>query len=1323
MNKFAFAQLVDIEQTQHILESHYKITGVLSAILDNDEKILAAAGWQDICTRFHRAHPDVCKRCMESDAYIKKHLPDFKGEYLDYRCKNGLRDVAVPIIIAGEHMATFFTGQFFYDDDHPDVEYFRAQAREFGFDEESYLEALGRVPVFTRKQIRDIMDYYRNLVQILVEMGLKNLELAQEINERKKAERALQGSRDYLDKIINSIGDPVFVKDRQHRFVLVNDAICALAGGRREDLIGRTDYDFFPKDQGDSIWEKDEIVFETERENINKEEITNAQGNTLSIATKKSLYKDQDGNDYIVGIIHDISDLKRTEEELRTLNAELEDRVAVRTDELAASNVDLVREITEHKLTEDALRRSNQRLDLLTETANWLLKSGSPQKAVDSLCRKVQAFLDCDAFFNYLVDEEKQRLHLNACGGIPEEEVRKMEWLDCRVGLCGCLAHDGFRLVIDNVQETLDQYTTLVRQFGIRAYACHPLISQGNVLGTLSFCSHTRTHFTDEELSLMKAVADQVAIAMERKRVEEDMQRAYDELEKRVAERTDQLTKTIDILQEEIAERQKTEEALRKSEERYSLAVDGVNDGIWDRDISTGKVYYSPRWKSMLGHEDHEISNNSDEWRKRIHPDDYRIVMNALEGYLEGIFPSYEVEYRLQHKDGSYRWIHARGACLRDRQGKPFRIAGSHTDITSRKIADEIHRQNEALFRTVLETLPVGVWILEKDGRIALSNEAARKIWAGAQYVGINHYDMHKGWWHHTGKQIEKEEWAAVRAINKGETSLGEIIDIECLDGSRKTMVNSAVPLRNDKGEIFAAVVVNEDITELKITEKSLMESEKKYRTLFEESKDTIFVSDKAGRLIDINQAGVELFGYTKEELLSMDMEKLYCNPEDRKRLWQKLLASGFVNDYEMEMKRNDDEKIIVHFSGSVIKDDAGQIYGFRGISRNVTERKKLEQQLLQAQKMESIGLLAGGVAHDFNNLLTAISGYGQILQDNIPMDAELLQESIDQVLKASERAAELTRSLLAFSRKQIINPKPVHVDTLISNTSKLIQRIIGEDIEFSTAFSDKKLLIMADAGQIEQVLMNLATNARDAMPHGGSLSISTRQVVIKEGAEALYNLSLPGKYALISVTDSGAGINEKSMEKLFEPFFTTKEIGKGTGLGLSIVYGIIKQHEGSVLVSSEPNKGTTFNIYLPLVEGRVVKEDPYLAVSCAGGMETILVAEDEEIVKVYLQRILERAGYRVIVADNGEEAVAKFEEHGDISLVLSDVVMPKKNGKEILEDIKKIKPEMKVVFISGYTADIMHSKGILENDVDFIKKPFLKADLLRKVREVLDRR
>ncbi len=392
-------------------------------------------------------------------------------------------------------------------------------------------------------------------------------------------------------------------------------------------------------------------------------------------------------------------------------------------------------------------------------------------------------------------------------------------------------------------------------------------------------------------------------------------------------------------------------------------------------------------------------------------------------------------------------------------------------------------------------------------------------------------------------------------------------------------------------------------------------------------------------------------------------------------------------------------------------------------LQKEIIERKKLEQQLVQSQKLEAIGRLAGGVAHDFNNLLTAISGFAEEIRERIPHDDDNLQENIGHVLKSAERAAELTRSLLALSRKQVLKPTPLLIDSLIAETGRLIRRVIGADIEFSIIFSCKKLLVMADVGQLEQVLMNLATNARDAMPHGGRLSFFTSDVVVKDGSETQYDLPSPGKYAIISIADTGAGIDSESMERLFEPYYTTKEVGKGTGLGLSIVYGIIKQHGGSVQVSSELGKGTTINIYIPLIEGEVAKSESKMSAPVAGGTETLLIAEDEEIVRYYLKKILEKAGYRVLSVCDGEEAVVLLRERNDISLVISDVVMPKQNGKELLTEIRKLKPEMKVIFISGYTSDIMHAKGIMEEGLNFIAKPFSRNILLRKIRELLDSR
>jgi PAS domain S-box-containing protein len=632
-------------------------------------------------------------------------------------------------------------------------------------------------------------------------------------------------------------------------------------------------------------------------------------------------------------------------------------------------------------------------------------------------------------------------------------------------------------------------------------------------------------------------------------------------------------------------------ESLRTSEERYALAVQGSHDGIWDQDLSSGEVYYSPRWKGMLGYEDDEIPNDVEEWKKLIHPDDYPMVMDALNGYLGGRIPAYEVEYRLRHKDGSYRCILARGICVRDSDCVPYRWAGSHTDVTEKKRA--------------------------KD---------------------------------------------------------------------------------------------------------ALIQSEKKFRTLFEESRDTILLLDCEERFVDSNRAGMELFGYSKEDLLSLSPSDLYRVPAHRERLWNDLRSCGFINDLEVEMKRKDGETIIVHLSASTVKDDAGRISGYQAIIHDMTERQRLERQLLQSQKMESIGILAGGVAHDFNNLLTAISGYGHILLESLPEDDELSKESVGTILKAADQAAELTKGLLAFSRHQVINPKPVNIDILIGNTGRLLQRIIGEDIEFSAGFSGRNLIIRADPGQIEQVLMNLATNARDAMPHGGRLSITTRPVVVKEGSEALCDLPAPGEYALISVADTGSGIDGESLGKIFEPFFTTKEVGKGTGLGLAIVYGIIKQHNGSIFAVSKPGKGSVFTIYLPLIEGRSDKEELKISAPPSGGSETLLLVEDEVFVIMFIKKILDRAGYNVIVADNGDDAVARFRENDDIALVLSDVVMPGKNGKETLDEIREIKPGIKAVFISGYPIDVMQKKGMFEEGVEIVTKPFDKDDILRKVREVLDK-
>jgi signal transduction histidine kinase len=392
-----------------------------------------------------------------------------------------------------------------------------------------------------------------------------------------------------------------------------------------------------------------------------------------------------------------------------------------------------------------------------------------------------------------------------------------------------------------------------------------------------------------------------------------------------------------------------------------------------------------------------------------------------------------------------------------------------------------------------------------------------------------------------------------------------------------------------------------------------------------------------------------------------------------------------------------------------------------KSLKRREVEKEQLEEQLRNAQKMEAVGTLAGGIAHDFNNILTAIIGYGNILQMQID-ENNPLRDKVEQILDAAQRAANLTQGLLTFSRKQLVEPRPVNVNESINSIQKLLTRLIREDIEIRVSLAEEDLVVMANPGQIEQALMNLVTNARDAMPDGGVLRIATESVELPGDFFKVRSRVMPGRYALLSVADTGAGMDKKTREKIFEPFYTTKEVGMGTGLGLSMVYGIIKQHEGYIDVSSKPGEGTVFRIYLPLIGPRVEEEELATLAPPKRGDESVLIAEDNESVRMLSKEILEGYGYEVIEAVDGDDAISKYMENKEkIQILLLDVVMPKKNGKEVYEEIVKIRPDIKKLFMSGYTSDIIHEQGISDEGIDIIYKPLSPEVLLRRVRQVLD--
>jgi PAS domain S-box-containing protein len=529
-------------------------------------------------------------------------------------------------------------------------------------------------------------------------------------------------------------------------------------------------------------------------------------------------------------------------------------------------------------------------------------------------------------------------------------------------------------------------------------------------------------------------------------------------------------------------------------------------------------------------------------------------------------------------------------------------------------------------------------------------------------------------------------------------------------------------PILDKDCKVISCIGIVQDISERKQAEAKLQESERKYRRIFENVQDIFYQVDLNGNILEISPSIERYSGYTREELIGKPVLGFYYYPEDRAKLLDAMKKKGEIVDYEVRLRTKDDRLVYASVNAHFLVDEAGNPIGMEGSLWDITERKRLEEQLIRSQRVEAVGQLAGGIAHDFNNILTAIIGYGSLLEMRMRND-DPLRKNVHYILKSAEKAAQLTYSLLAFGRKQVLNPRPENLNEIIKGMEKLLMPIIREDIELTVSFKEKDLYVMADSGQIEQVLMNLAANARDAMPEGGIFGISAEITELDDEFVKVYGYGEPGKYALISVTDTGIGMDEETRRRVFEPFFTTKEVGKGTGLGLSMAYGIIKQHNGYINVYSELGKGTTFKIYLPAIETTPVQEKKSEVTSYpTEGTETILLAEDDETLRKLSHTVLHEHGYKVIVAADGEEAISKFLANQErVQLLLLDMVMPKKNGKETYEEIRKIRPDIKVLFVSGH-ADVAHRKGILDEGLDFMPKPVSPKVLLGKVREVLDR-
>lgn len=775
----------------------------------------------------------------------------------------------------------------------------------------------------------------------------------------------------------------------------------------------------------------------------------------------------------------------------------------------------------------------------------------------------------------------------------------------------------------------------------------------------------------------------------------------------------------VNIYGYDITERKQAETARQVSEARLAGIIDSAMDAIISVDEEQHIVVFNAAAEMMFGYAASEM------------------LGQPLDRLIPGRFHEAHQEHiRVFERSGTSMQAMGRSRDIIGRRANgeevpleasisQIEVAGAKLltvilrDITERQQVEAAVQEGEERFRLFMDNSPTTTWIKDDQGRYVYLSRTLEnhfgvrlEVWRGKRDVELWPPEVAEQFW-----QNDQAVLAAGHLIEFTE-------EIPNPDGSRGYWWSFKFPFQDASGQQYVAGI-GLDISERQQIEEAL------YLTRFslERAADAIYWLDEKARIVDVNETACRTLGYSREELLQLSVCDLdpELSIEAWRESWQRLKQVQ-ARTIERTHRTKDGRIIPVEVVANFIE------FGNRTLDcafvRDISERKqaeearaKLEAQLRQAQKMESIGLLAGGVAHDFNNLLTVIGGYSILLQAEIsPKDP--LFEPLEQIRRAGERAAALTRQLLAFSRKQMLAPTILDLNDLVTNLNKMLGRLIGEDIRLALVLQTGLWPVTADPGQIEQVIMNLVLNARDAMPTGGMLTLETGNVQLDDTFATTHPEAPLGPCVILAVTDTGHGMDGPTQTRIFEPFFTTKELGQGTGLGLATVYGIVKQSGGDILVYSEPGRGTTFKIYLPAHKTTAnALVAPQAEPVSRGGRETILLVEDEEIVRDLVRRALQDKGYTMLEARQGHEALSLSRQYqGPIDLLLTDVVMPQMSGRELAEQLKVERPELKVLFMSGYTDDAVVRHGLLTAEVEFLPKPFSPSRLASKVREILDK-
>jgi two-component system, cell cycle sensor histidine kinase and response regulator CckA len=829
---------------------------------------------------------------------------------------------------------------------------------------------------------------------------------------------------------------------------------------------------------------------------------------------------------------------------------------------------------------------------------------------------------------------------------------------------------------------------------------------------------------------------------------EKALRRAHDELATRIT----QMEATNQRLITEIQQREQTEQELRAIRERLELAIAGTGGAIWDQRLEGARdfedlsddMFHTQEEKDLLGYAlDEAFPAKLSAWDAHVLPEDQPERLQRQRDHFEGKTEYLDHEYRVRRKDGAIGWIHGRSRILRDEDGKPLRWIGIDWDVTElKRTEEELRRHRDQLQELVneqtaslrqeiaereqaqqdlwlhsltLNQIEDRVIVTDLQGTITYVNDAVCRMLKVASQDLIGQHVSALGEDPIAGAAQEE----IVRtALEKGKWR-GEVVNIRA-DGKQVVLDSRVFVVRDENGSAVALCGISTDITERKWAEEALRASEKKYRLVVESLNEGIWQIDRNAHTTFVNPRMAEMLGYTEDEMLGkhlfafMDERGIEIATQELERR-----RRGVRGQHEFEFRRKDGEPLFVNLETSPLLDDTGAYTGALAAVMDVTERKRLEEQIRQQERLAAVGQLAAGIAHDFNNLLTGIIGYAELLQQrSIPQEPAL-----SRIIEQGRRAAELTRQILDFSRKSRRSPRPLDLRTFIEETVNFVARIVPENIRIDVTAEPGAYVVNADPTQMQQVITNLALNARDAMPAGGVLTVALERRTITSDDILPAPEITPGEWITLSVSDTGTGIKPEALPHLFEPFFTTKEVGKGSGLGLAQVYGIIKQHSGDILVDSQEDNGTTFTIFLsPSLAQASAPPPPISTKPPSGHGECILLVEDNPTVRDFVRNALDKLGYQVLTAQNGEEAMSIYERHhARIGLVLTDAIMPHMDGFTLLRTLRSAHPDVKVLMMSGYPEGGRLTADERQNVRGWLEKPPSLKVLAQAVRAALD--